>query len=129
MFTRCGKCRKKIEFGKSLCDECFSKVNKANKKNLKNKDAEKHTKTSKWQSIRRKALQRDKGLCQLCLTRGVIWNKKLEVHHIKKIATDEGWEARLDYDGLLGVCIIHHKEIEKLNLKSKKEIFDFYSKK
>lgn len=131
MFTRCGKCRKKIEFGKSLCDDCFSKVNKENKKNLKNKDAEKHTKTSKWQSIRKKAIQRDKGLCQLCLTRGIIWNKKLEVHHIKKrddlVNTPEEYLI-YDLSNLVSVCRPCHEELEKLSVVKQKELLKWDKK-
>ena len=31
-----------------------------------------------------------------------------EVHHIKPIQTDEGWERRLDYDNTKSVCIECH---------------------
>lgn len=47
-----------------------------------------------------------------------------EVHHIKKVATN--WDERLDYENLIGLCVAHHKEIEKLSLNSKEEIFNFY---
>lgn len=81
-----------------------------------------------WNKLKNQKKKDELFQCEICREVGKIGFID-EVHHVKKISTDEGWEARLDYDGLLGVCIIHHKEIEKLNLKSKKEIFDFYLKK
>lgn len=130
MFTRCSRCRKKIEFGKSLCNECYSKKNKDTKKRI-NKDAEKHTKTSKWQSVRRKVLLRDKGLCYLCLLRGRIENRRLEVHHIKKrddlVNTPE---EHLIYDmsNLVTVCRPCHEELEKLSVVKQKELLKWDKK-
>lgn len=66
--------------------------------------------------------------CEVCNSLGGIGFCD-EVHHVLKVTTPKGWEARFDYDGLLGVCVMHHKEIENLDLKSKEKIFDFYSKK
>lgn len=132
MYTRCRICRAKIEFGTSLCDKCKSKVNKENKLRLKNKDAEKHTKTSKWQSVRRKVILRDKGLCQLCLKRGRIENRRLEVHHIKSrndlVNTPE---EHLIYEpsNLVSVCRPCHEELEKLSVTRQKEILGWDKKK
>ena len=125
MFTRCCKCRKKIEFGKSMCDDCYTKYNRETKKRLKNKDAEKHIKTAKWQSTIKKTILRDKALCQLCLSRGIIENRRLEVHHIKK--RDElvnTIEEHLIYDlsNLVTVCRPCHEELEKLSVTKQKEL-------
>lgn len=125
MKTRCSRCRTKIDFGKSMCDKCYTKYNRETKRNLKNKDAEKHTKTSKWQSVRKKALLRDKGLCQLCLSRGIIENRRLEVHHIKKrddIVHTTDAHLLYDLSNLVSVCRPCHEKLEKLSVVKQKEL-------
>lgn len=125
MFTRCSSCRTKIPFGQSLCPECLIKRRKENKDNLKSKDAEKHTKTGKWQKTRKDVIVRDKGVCQLCLVRGQITNKKLEVHHIKKrsevIGTIEEYLI-YDHSNLVTVCRQCHEELEVLSISKQKEL-------
>ena len=125
MLTRCSSCRTKIPFGQSLCTQCLIKRRKENKDNLKSKDAEKHTKTARWQKTRKDVLVRDKGVCQLCLVRGQITNKKLEVHHIKKrsevIGTAEEYLI-YDHSNLVTVCRKCHEELEVLSISKQKEL-------
>ena len=44
-----------------------------------------------------------------------------EVHHIKPIKTDEGWDLRLDWDNLMGVCIACHNILDGKTFKRKNE--------
>ena len=44
-----------------------------------------------------------------------------EVHHIKPIKTPEGWDRRLDWDNLQGVCIPCHNVLDNKTFKGKKD--------
>lgn len=78
-----------------------------------------------WKKKRRTILQRDKGLCQLCIrnlyeTFGRAYNHKLiEVHHIEPIV--EAYELRLDEGNLIALCTYHHKMADRGQI-SKEEL-------
>lgn len=40
-----------------------------------------------------------------------------EVHHIKPLKTAEGWEARLDWENLMGVCVHCHNILDGKTFK------------
>ena len=44
-----------------------------------------------------------------------------EVHHIKPIKTAEGWEKRLEWENLMGVCIQCHNVLDNKTFRSKKD--------
>ena len=44
-----------------------------------------------------------------------------EVHHKKPLKTPEGWEERLEWDNLMGVCTQCHNILDGKTFKSKKE--------
>lgn len=44
-----------------------------------------------------------------------------EVHHIKPIKTPEGWDLRLDWSNLLGVCVQCHNILDGKNFKKKND--------
>lgn len=44
-----------------------------------------------------------------------------EVHHIKPLKTPEGWDKRLDWSNLMGVCIQCHNILDGKTYKEKKE--------
>lgn len=45
----------------------------------------------------------------------------VEVHHIQPLKTPEGWERRLDWDNLMGVCIGCHNILDGKTFKRKDE--------
>ena len=44
-----------------------------------------------------------------------------EVHHVKPLKTPEGWEERLEWSNLIGVCISCHNILDNKTFKRKKE--------
>ena len=44
-----------------------------------------------------------------------------EVHHVKPLKTPEGWEKRLDWSNLLGVCIQCHNILDGKDFGRKKD--------
>lgn len=125
MKTRCNKCREKIDYGYSLCDKCKSKYIKDKKQGLKNKDAERHIKSSRWKKVREQILLRDK-CCILCLKRGIFEHRQLQVHHIIKRADD----ISLAYEpsNLITLCRTCHDEVEELSPSRQKELFGYKPK-
>ncbi|GAA0071677.1 hypothetical protein UT300003_32020 [Clostridium sardiniense] len=125
MKTRCRQCRKLIDFGNTFCDECKSKITKERKKGLKDKNVEATTKSTRWKALRSKIVQRDK-CCVLCLRRGFIEYRSLQVHHLVKRVDDNS----LIYEpsNLVTVCRNCHEELEKLSLKEQKELLGDFNK-
>lgn len=44
-----------------------------------------------------------------------------EVHHIKPLKTPEGWDKRLDWSNLMGVCVLCHNILDGKNFKKKQD--------
>lgn len=44
-----------------------------------------------------------------------------EVHHIKPLRTPEGWDRRLDWSNLMGVCVQCHNILDGKTFKRKKD--------
>ena len=107
----CGRCGKIHEFNK-----CSIPV----VDNYKRKQTYQRTFRSSalWQRKRAEILKRDCYVCRLCLYRGRISNKGLEVHHIVPIKVNQSLE--LVNDNLITVCSTCHEEIE-----GNKEYVDF----
>lgn len=127
MKTRCKICRKLIEFREHYCEQCKKNYIKKSKESLKNKDAEKSIKTSRWQSVRRQVLLRDK-CCILCFKRGYLEQRTLQVHHIIKRVDDLTGDNIYNTDNLVTLCRKCHEEVEKLSVDEQKKILGDYKK-
>ena len=100
----------------SVCGKIhdFNKVCKR-KKPQKKTEANKFRKTNKWTEKSRSIRQRDKYLCQVCITDKYNTNyrytyKDLEVHHI--VPLEEDYSKRLDSNNLITLCRYHHEMAE-----------------
>lgn len=125
MKTRCISCRKKIDFGKTRCDDCNSKNLKERKDGLKDKKAEDLIRSSRWRKVRQQIIRRDK-CCVLCLKSGYLEYKGLEVHHIVK--RTDNLELAFDPSNLVTVCKMCHEKLEKLPPVKQKELLDYAPK-
>lgn len=125
MKTRCNKCRTLIDYGSSLCDKCKSEYIKDKKKGLKDKDAEMHIKSGRWRKVREQILLRDK-CCVLCLKRGSLEYRQLQVHHIVKRTDD----VTLAYEpsNLVTLCRPCHEEVEKLSPEQQRKLLGYKPK-
>lgn len=65
--------------------------------------------TSAWRRTREQVLMRDNYLCQHCLSKGIVNDKNLIVHH--KIELKRDWSKRLDTENLEVVCFSCHNKI------------------
>lgn len=125
--ARCAKCREKIDYGKSYCEECLEKIQKERNAH-KNKKIDPRSKISsrKWREIRDQAIIRDK-VCILCLVKyNRIFSKGLSVHHIIKRTDDPS--LMYDLDNLVTVCRECHEELEKLSPEKQKKLLNIENK-
>ena len=122
MKTRCRNCRTLIDYGKTYCSKCEEKVKKQRKQYTTEKvrEADKYTKTATWQSLRKEIIIRDKGCCVLCLLRGKIEYRQLQVHHIVKRV--DNLSLAYDRDNLVTLCRTCHEEVEKLSPEKQREL-------
>lgn len=121
MLTKlCARCKATIQYPKTYCEACKEIIDKekeeankkyskdANKKYNRKRDPKyiKFYNSPEWKLKLAPKYMADKGYrCEDC---GAIAS---EVHHIKPIQTDEGWERRLDYFNLKALCLeCHNKE-------------------
>ncbi|KHO62681.1 HNH endonuclease [Thermoanaerobacter sp. YS13] len=65
-------------------------------------------KSDEWERVKTQALIRDKGLCQLCLKKGIIKTADV-VHHI--VPLKEDWSKRFDLDNLVSLCHECHNKL------------------
>lgn len=92
----------------------------------KNTKANTFRKTNKWAEKSKSIRERDKHLCQICLTGKYDTNyrytyEQLEVHHI--VSIEEDYTKRLDSMNLITLCKYHHKMAEKGQI-SKEELLE-----
>lgn len=67
-----------------------------------------------WNMLKNKKMMDEQYKCEDCGELAV------EVHHIKPIQTEVGWELRLDYDNLAALCIDCHNKRHGRFQKGKK---------
>lgn len=112
---------RKIDIGSSYCEDCKSKLNKENKARLKDKYANETTKNSRWQTLRKKIILRDK-CCVMCLKNGYIEYRTLQVHHLVKRTDDPS----LIYEpsNLITLCRNCHEIAEKMGVGQQRKLFN-----
>ena len=133
----CPRCKKLIPVGVQYCDDCRPvaeaqaaeaverrrayKVAKYNKEYNRRRDPKYLTfyRSKDWKVTSRAKLQACSYKCEAKLDgcKGLA----VEVHHIKPLKTEEGWDQRLDWDNLMGVCIACHNVLDGKTFKKKNE--------
>lgn len=133
----CPRCRQLIPVGVQYCDNCrpaaeaqaaeaierrrVYKVAKYNKEYNRRRDPKYLTfyRSKDWKVTSRAKLQACSYKCEAKLDgcKGLA----VEVHHIKPLKTPEGWDQRLDWDNLMGVCIACHNVLDGKTFKKKNE--------
>lgn len=113
MMKTCSVCGKIHDFNK-VCKRQNGK---------KKSEANKFRNTNRWIEKRKQIKERDKNLCQVCLTGKYDTNyrytyNELEVHHI--IPINEDYSKRLDSDNLITLCRYHHEMAESGQISREK---------
>ena len=66
---------------------------------------------TKWTLKSLEIRERSNYLCAVCLDKGIINHKNVEVHHITKVKDDQS--LLLDDSNLICLCQEHHKDADK----------------
>ena len=129
-YKPCPRCKKLIPHGMAYCPECKPIVEQAvQEKRQHNKEMRqkkyKRSRSNKyavfynskaWRNLSKVKLERVSWRCEAHIDNGCT-GVAVEVHHIKPIQTEEGWNLRLDWDNLEAVCTHCHnlRHPEKLH--------------
>lgn len=108
----CAKCKIPIKNPASYCEKCLPVIIKqreqykldSNKRYNKQRDPKykEFYNSKEWKILKEKKLQDEQYQCERCHKLAV------EVHHIKPIQTEEGWQLRLNYNNLESLCVDCH---------------------
>lgn len=136
----CPRCKRLVPVGVAYCEDCKpiaeaqaieaierkqaykrAKYNRAYNKqrNLDDPKYRKFRNSKEWKTTSRAKLQDCGYKCEAGLDDCA--KLAVEVHHIKPIKTPEGWDARLEWDNLMGVCIACHNVLDGKTFKRKAE--------
>ena len=133
----CPRCKSLIPVGVSYCEACRPVAEAQAAEAIERRQAYKRAKynstynkrrdpkylqfyrSKEWRLLSRTKLQSCGYKCQAKLEGCKVL--AVEVHHIKPIKTEDGWEARLDWDNLMGVCVACHNVLDGKNFKRKAE--------
>lgn len=133
----CPRCKSLIPVGIAYCDTCRPVAEAQAAEAIERRQAYKRAKYNKaynqrrdskyltfyrskeWRLLSRTKLQDCGYKCQAKLEgcKGLA----VEVHHVKPIKTDEGWDERLEWDNLMGVCVACHNVLDGKTFKKKSE--------
>lgn len=128
LLKSCNRCGNLIPYGPSYCSTCkpiveaerearrIESKRASDKRYNKRRDPKylRFYNSIDWRTLSAKYMQ-DKGYrCEKCKAMAT------QVHHVKAIQTEQGWEQRLDYDNLELLCTsCHNKEHDRF-VKRKK---------
>lgn len=129
----CPRCKKLIEHGLQYCATCAPIV-EAKRQEYREENARKKAglynrrrdpkygtfyRSKEWKLTSRAKLQAVSYKCELC------GGLAVEVHHKKPIQTAEGWETRLEWDGLQALCVsCHNKQHNRGQGKQQQGVID-----
>lgn len=138
----CPRCKRMITYGLSYCETC-APIAQAEREAAKERRAEYLQKkynqrynsrrdpkyltfyrSKEWKITSKAKLSATGYKCEARLSGCT--SLAVEVHHIKPIQTEEGWELRLDWDNLESVCTSCHngRHPEKLKKKRNDGVID-----
>lgn len=117
IYKLCRKCKTPIVHPATYCSKCQIIFEEKQLELQKERDRRYNKKrdpkykqfynSNEWKILKEKKLQDEQYQCERCNSKGKI-NLATEVHHIKYIQTEEGWELRLEYGNLEALCIDCH---------------------
>lgn len=134
-FKPCPRCKRLIPAGRSYCPACkpiaeaaleeAREHNARMRQRLYNRGRDTSGKIAKfrnskpWRMTSKSKLQACGYKCEAKLEG--CGRYACEVHHIKPLKTPEGWERRLDWSNLMGVCIQCHNILDGKTFGKRKD--------
>ena len=132
-YKPCPRCKKLIPAGTSYCKDCKplaeAALQEAREHNARLRQQQYNRRrdpryltfyrSKAWRATSKSKLQSCGWKCEAKLEGcgGIA----CEVHHVKPLKTPEGWERRLDWSNLMGVCIQCHNILDGKTFGRKKD--------
>ena len=133
----CPRCRRMIAYGLSYCSICrpIAEAERAAAKEHRTEQLRKRYnraynqrrdpkyaafyRCKEWRTMSRAKLQACGYRCEAKLEgcKGLA----CEVHHKIPIKTEDGWDQRFEWDGLMGVCVACHNILDNKNFKPRQQ--------
>ena len=131
----CPRCKRLIPVGVAYCDTCRPVAEAQAQEAIERRQAYRRAKYNReynqrrdpkygrfynsqdWRTLSRTKLQDCGYKCEAKLDG--CQRLAVEVHHKQPIKTPEGWDARLDWDNLMGVCIACHNVLDGKTFKKR----------
>lgn len=141
LMKKCPRCKRLIPYGWAYCPDCApiveaeraaakehkaelqrKKYNKTyNQKRAQDDPKYRTFRNSKaWKQTSKAKLQACEWKCEARVSPNCT-GLACEVHHIKPIKTPEGWDKRLDWSNLMGVCTQCHNILDNKTFKGRKD--------
>ena len=137
----CPRCKRMIAYGPTYCQDCAPiveaerveaqerkaalRAKKYNKEYNQRRDPKYAAfyRSKAWRMTSKAKLQACGYRCEAQLDEECKRKPRLacEVHHRKALKTPEGWEERLEWSNLMGVCIQCHNILDGKNFNKKDE--------
>ena len=134
----CPRCKRMMPYGKAYCEDC-TPIAQAELEAIKERNAKKKAqqynsrrnpqyltfyRSKDWKRQSRAKLESVGYKCEARLSGCQTY--AVEVHHIKPIQTQEGWDQRLEWDNLEAVCTACHngRHPEKLKRQQQEGVID-----
>lgn len=133
----CPRCKRMIAYGPTYCPDCTPiveaerveaqerkaalRAKKYNKEYNQRRDPKYAAfyRSKAWKMTSKAKLQQCGYKCEAGLEG--CGRVACEVHHRKALKTPEGWEERLEWSNLMGVCIQCHNILDGKNFKRKED--------
>lgn len=106
--SSCSYCGR-IHDNEYVCDKKQLAIKNRQRKSKDRRENQFHW-SNEWKKKSLEIRNRDKYLCQLCLSEGHIVYNNLSVHHIESLV--DAWDLRLDNDNLITLCNECHEKAE-----------------
>lgn len=137
----CPRCKRLIPYGPAYCPDCLPimeaereeakerkaayRAKKYNREYNKRRDPKylAFYRSKAWKMTSRAKLQACGYKCEARLDEECKRRARpaCEVHHKKPLKTPEGWEERLEWSNLIGVCTQCHNLLDNKNFKRKED--------
>ena len=129
ILKQCNRCSKPCAYPAKYCPDCLpivTAMREARRGEVKGRadrayntrrdpKYQKFYRSKPWRMLSARYMQDHMWKCERC------GGLAVEVHHIKAIQTDEGWDRRLDVTNLMAVCVdCHNKEHKRFMRRSER---------
>lgn len=137
----CPRCKRMIPYGQTYCPDCKPiaeaereearerkaalRAKKYNKEYNRRRDPKYAAfyRSKAWKMTSKAKLQQCGYKCEARVDQECKRKQRTacEVHHVKPLKTPEGWELRLEWSNLMGVCIQCHNILDNKTFQRKDE--------